>query len=298
MFNFFQPQPEVTVEEIHAEFDSAEKRVLDEVEELLNELKIPTEDKLERKALMLKELGFENTETVKQYELFKKNQKIITEKIELSKKQAELIRDFKFKYPQEKFITTIELERICEKYNLIHAPAVNYKKDIPEKNVLEMYKRKPLLNGDKYPTDFYIFKAKSFNSNSIYKKQLKGKEFLIQLTDYEYKEVIKNSKLADNIIAKKIGFPEIGEDITLYHIADLTKINKEGLFICAPENHFDLSGLNKKSKFGFFQTNTKKLTDPIGFEFCKEDICRIITKWGTKDDQSYLDESLLNETLN
>ena len=59
------------------------------------------------------------------------------------------INEFKVKYPDSKFITIDQLEHICEKYALIHAPATNYIKDIPEKNVLEMANRKKLYEFDK-----------------------------------------------------------------------------------------------------------------------------------------------------
>jgi hypothetical protein len=47
-----------------------------------------------------------------------------------------------------------------------------------------------------------------------------------------------------------------------------------------------------------FLVKTVEVKDPIVFQFCKGDICRIITKWGTSDDQSYLDPLVINETMN
>lgn len=40
------------------------------------------------------------------------------------------------------------------------------------------------------------------------------------------------------------------------------------------------------------------LADPVVFEYCKNNICRIVTKWGTEDDQAYLDPLLTNEIEN
>ena len=40
MLNFFRKTKNITVEEIHAEFDSAEQKILDECDILLAELKI------------------------------------------------------------------------------------------------------------------------------------------------------------------------------------------------------------------------------------------------------------------
>jgi hypothetical protein len=76
-------------------------------------------------------------------------------------------------------------------------------------------------------------------------------------------------------------------------------IDKSGFFIAAPKTHFNLKGLTQKSKFGFFNVLTVTVPkDPIVFEYCKNGICRIITKWGTSDDQSYLDPALTNEIYN
>lgn len=60
----------VTVEEIHKEFDTAQDRILDECDRVLAELNIPTESKIEKKAKMLEELGFVNSETVHQAKKF------------------------------------------------------------------------------------------------------------------------------------------------------------------------------------------------------------------------------------
>lgn len=149
MLNFFRKTKNITVEEIHAEFESTEQKILDECDILLAELKIPTETQIERKAKLLEELGFISSETIIQANKLKEQALQVENKIKLTKQQADLIRDLKFKYPLEKFITVEVLERICNKYNLIHAPAGNYIKDIPEKNILEMKNCKKLDEGDK-----------------------------------------------------------------------------------------------------------------------------------------------------
>jgi hypothetical protein len=51
-------KPAVTVEQIHAEFDSGEERLRQECEKILSELEIPTQTQVERKAQALKQLGF------------------------------------------------------------------------------------------------------------------------------------------------------------------------------------------------------------------------------------------------
>lgn len=64
-------------------------------------------------------------------------------------------------------------------------------------------------------------------------------------------------------------------------------------------SHFDTTGLTQTSTNGFSKTVIhREVKDPVVFEFCKGGFVRIISKWGTDDDQSYLDPSLRNEIEN
>lgn len=158
---------------------------------------------------------------------------------------------------------------------------------------------KSLEISDRYPVNEYIFRAKTFHKSSTQKHLLKGKKFNLHLTNDEVSLIKNNQFESDVFIANKLGLNIPIKGITsLYYEAELIKIEKSGLFIAAPNSHFDLRGLSKRSTFGFFNVQTSDLKDPVVFEYCKDDICRIITKWGTDDDQSYLDPRLLNETLN
>lgn len=288
-----------TVEQIHEEFDSAEDRILTQCNSLLKELNIPTETQIERKAEVMKKLGFVNSETVAQAENLQKNSIVIKDKIQMTEGQINNILDLKQKYPLDKFITVDELNRICEKYSLIHAPAANYIKDIPEKNVLEMANRKSLENENKYPKNEYIFKALSFHKDSIHKNYLKNKEIILHIDNYDFQQIQKNDFDADILICKLLNLETPKKGInTAYRKGIISKVDKSGIFIAAPKSHFNLKGLNKNSKFGFFNITITEVNDPIGFEYCKNDIIRIITKWGTDDDQSYLDSSLTNEIYN
>lgn len=282
------------VEVIHAEFDSAQDRILDECDKILAELQIPTETQIEKKASIMEELGFINSEIIQQAKVLKERTQKIEQKINLTIIQAESIRYFKQKYPFEKFITVDELNRICEKYNLIHAPVSNYIKDIPEKNVNEMLNCTKLDVEDKYVPVFQVelhFYGNLWGYESKYceKKEIKKLPKTIVVSkrfDYEH-------QLRDYLQEK---YNIIG--ILPTQSVTYTKIDKSGLFIAAPKSHFNLEGLNKKSKYGFFKTEIFEVKDPVVFEYCKNDICRIITKWGTEDDQSYLDPSLTNEIFN
>lgn len=243
---------------------------------------------------MLKDLGFVNSETVKEANKIKQRKETINQTIQLTKLQVDTIKELKQKYPFEKFITVEELNRICKKYNLIYAPVSKYIRDVPEKNVLEMKKAKPLEDIDKIQNEYKI----------------RGVNFMVNETD-EYKKFVK-----ENVIGKTVNvkLDDISDDKFKkifgkqfkgkrcsefwYDTIKCEKIDKSGLFISAPKTHFDLSKLSKQTDFGYFDVKVVEIKDPVVFEFCKNDICRIITKWGTDDDQSYLDSSLINETMN
>lgn len=300
-----------TVEQIHAEFDSGEERILSECDKILSELQIPTETQIERKASIMKDLGFVNSETVKQAEKLSENSKQIQQKIDITAKQAETIKYFKNKYPFEKFITVDELERICNKYNLIHAPVSNYIKDIPEKNVLEMKNCKKLEHEDKNTILFIIDKV---NNPKDFKRMLEilGKDpNKWELTNNDvidsHKKYNRGNYQGSTVYTSWIFdggsdnmvFVDLKDRHNLnFRIEKYHKVDKSGLFIAAPKSHFNLKGLDKKSKFGFFKVETFEVKDPVVFEYCKDNICRIITKWGTDDDKSYLDPVLQNEILN
>lgn len=285
----------VTVKEIHEEFDSAEQRILDKCNSILAELKIPTETQIERKANMLKQLGFVNVETVQQAQKLEENNRSILNKIEITNKQVNSIKYFKQKYPLEKFITVDELERICNKYNLIHAPAKNYIKDIPEKNVLEMVNVKKLNFYDELGSlttvtgfDFWsdaTVEYKKFIHDNVLNKPIPNN------VDVESESSFRDYLKSLNYSATNIGS---------YYFKKITctKIDKSGFFIAAPLSHFNLDGLEKKSKHGYFNVEKYEVKDPVVFEYCKEGLIRIVTKWGTEDDKSYLDPTLQNEILN
>ena len=294
--NIISPPKIATVEEIHAEFDSAEARILNQCDAILAELKIPTETQIEKKAKQLKELGFINTETVEQALVLKERSIAIENKISLTKKQVDSIKYYKQKYPFEKFIPVDELDRICEKYNLIHAPAANYIKDIPEKNVLEMVNCKKLEINDKEEekiliTHFEFWKGATEEYQNFIKTYLLNKEFFIN------KEVLDSEGLFSKFI-KELGFSDVPGSIYWFKEIKSEIINRAGFFIAAPISHFNLKDLDKKSQYGYFNVEKYEVKDPVVYEYCNNGICRIVTKWGTDDDKSYLDPILLNEIEN
>jgi hypothetical protein len=214
-----------------------------------------------------------------------------------------LIRGFTTKYPLEKFITVEELDRICEKYDLIHAPIVNYVKDIPEKNLLEIKRCKPLSQDDSYKGTITIIHT---DLEGRFALSLLGKN---EFTLKEIQEIFKcwsaesSSFYPKSLTSADITWFEHGLkckfNLSSYPNCYESKIvDKSGLFIAAPKSHFNLEGLTKATKYGFFTVTKQEVKDPVVFEFCNEEIVRIISKWGTDDDQSYLDPALLNENHN
>jgi hypothetical protein len=279
-----------TVEQIHNEIDTAQDRLICQAEKLLAELQIPTETHIEKKADQLLSLGFKNSETVKSAESLKEKRKAVQSQVISTKEQADLLQYYKQTYPFQKFLTEAELERICTKYRLIHAPVRNYIKDVPEKNVVEMKNTAPMKSKDIHAGQFFIT-VTSFGHWDI-PSRIKNK--LKEPVECFY--AISENSITDSYLKQLIGETEFGGYV--FNKARVDRISKSGLFIAAPESHFDLKGLSKKSKFGFFNVTVTEVKDPIVFEYCRGGFIRVITKWGTDDDQSYLDPSLTNEKLN
>lgn len=311
----------VTVEQIHAEFDSAQDKILDQVNIMVKDSTNVLENKklqldrvieekknfknspANRKAEKLKSLGFNNSELVREIEALEKQRREvedellrIRQKITITEKTANDINQLKNKYPLDKFITIEELERICNKYNLIHAPVGHYIKDVPEKNIEDMVNRKPLDYMDK-AKNRKIFKYDGEFFSNATKKQIKELKKGVDITDLKIRSGAVFS-LDNNDYTKAI-YGESGRSICRWDniYGGLIEVNRQGLFIAAPKSHFNLEGLDKKSKFGFYLTKVE-VTDPVVFEYCRDGLVRIITKWGTEDDQSYLDPALVNEKLN
>ena len=304
MFNF-KKQP--TVKEIHKAFDNAENEILAELKTYFDEFHIRNSIKteVERKAEHLIDLGFVNSQCVLERE------KYLKERLELREKSVNysFLNELKTHYPNEKFITEDVLDMLCTKYNLVYAPVKQYVKDIPEKNVLEMKKAKVLLEEHSLLVKHLItkFEVRTSSSiiNSIIKKHVLNKMYFIEksrwnneLYEYEVRDFVEQKIIPK--YGKKFGIEDFKFGKYALDEIKFEVINHSGLFIAAPKSHFDLSTVNKKNKHGYFNIikTVEKKDDPIVFQYCKNGFIRIITKWGTEDDQSYLDPALLNETMN
>ncbi len=292
MFNLKRKSEQQIITEIHNEFDTAEDRLLEQADKLLAELNIPTETSIEAKAEKLKILGFVNSEVVLQAksltEQRDKQQKVLVS----TKEQAERIRYYKQSYPFQKFLTEQELDRICEKYNLIYAPVSNYIKDVPEKNIKEIELATSLNINDAPPLKMVIKTISSYYS--VNKKDVSE----IVLSE---EEAIRYSKITydaakwdfvNRLDCIRCGLNELSSNYRIMsHVCE--EENKSGLFIAAPISHFNTKGLTKKGKFAFLNIKVTEVKDPIVFRYVRGGV-QVLSKWGLEGE----DESLVNEKLN
>lgn len=270
-------------EKIHKEIDTAQDRLLTEAIEIINNHKIPENTLIESKADRLVTLGFVNSETVKKASEISSKRNVKLKEKQVSQELANLIKYYKEKYPLHKFLTAEELDRICNKYQLVYAPVDRYIKDIPEKNINDMFTMKKIEEKDT-DTNYYklvisIFwkdipnNVKQWFNKSIFDESIVGKT---------EKQILSLCPIKHN--SKYLWEGD----------ASLEKTNKSGLFIAAPKSHFNLEGLHKE-KLGFFEKLIIKPEpkDPIVFQYVKGGIL-VITKWG----EEASDPLLLNEIFN
>lgn len=265
-----------TVEKIHQEIDTAEDRLLTEAKRIIA-LNTDTGDKAER----LERIGFVNSELV----VKNKGKKQAFVK---NKEQAQLIEYYKQNYPFQKFLTEQELDRICEKYNLVYAPILNYKKDVPEKNLSDIERSPELRNLDFAKDLIYTVRTPERFAGG-------GKYFLSPTSKWQFLLPKKiegqfNSKFSLDEHLNKVY--KTGITYLTKEIETVTEI-RQGLFIAAPKSHFNLSGL-KKAGIGFFGfTVMPEPKDPIVFRYVRGGI-QVITKWGLEAE----DKDLVNEKMN
>ncbi|CEN34942.1 hypothetical protein [Capnocytophaga cynodegmi] len=248
-------QERAIVEAIHREFDEAGEKLLQEALAIINK---GTDDV--HKAMRLKKLGFTNAEIVTKTE---PQQKLI----EISEKDAELVQYYRQTYLFLKFLKEEQLDAICKKYNLIYAPVANYIGDVPEKNLREIEQAQPLKKEDEIMPGTFWNSEVGFSMFGFIGTGLK----LLKLN-----EPLKEIELeTEETIKVKQQNPRIFKD-------------KRGLFIAAPQSHFNLEGL-KSEGLGFF----KEVKDPIVFRYVRGGI-QVLSKWGL---EAY-DEALINPINN
>lgn len=119
--------PIATIEEIHAEIDTAYERILAQASEILAEADIDRDGSL----FALSQIGFKSANGVS--ESLEQRQKK-----ENARKEAMLVKKYFALYPFNKFITKDELARICRKYGLVIGEPGYFIGQIPEENRAEI----------------------------------------------------------------------------------------------------------------------------------------------------------------
>lgn len=305
MKNIFKSE-QVLIAEIHNEFDTAEDRLLCEAENLLKELKIPTQTGIEQKAERLHKIGFTNSEIVKKAAIFKQIRIKEQEKLVTTQAQAELIRYYKQTYPFQKFLTEQELNRICQKYSLVYAPVDKYLKDVPEKNLKEIENASDAKTQDIEESVCQVYIKNTHRTErdaaalaEILKAMGKSKS---EFTYKECKELIEKkwrhcgenwNLFGDNPEMFFYVAHEVLQTKSYPYYFETQKIDRSGLFIAAPPSHFDLKGLKNKNKYGFFSFTITEVKDPIVFRYVRGGI-QVLSKWGLEAN----DEALINEIDN
>ena len=277
MATLTKKQAEV-IKAIHADFDSTQERLLMEAKSILSSVS----DKEKSNAQRLSNIGFISHPKVRKLGLM-----VETEE------QAKIIEYYKFNYPFLKFLTIPELDRICKKYNLIYAPIRNYIEDVPEKNISEIESAQSLKKTDNPEDLIYckIEKDKSFNLTTgdgaswcgIWGSQYHRIPSIINGQHFGSK-YIASEWLRDNM-----GFTS---EYLVDKVENIT-VSRQGLFIAAPQSHFNTNGLNKEGDFGYMNIFKAEVKDPIVFRYCKGGI-QVISKWGLEG----ADEMLVNEKSN
>lgn len=132
-------ESEVSIEDIHHEFETAGDLLLAEAKKIIAANSPDNEVKVKR----LRATGFEKTKEVRQTAF-----QIETRK--QAEKMSEEIEYFSIHYPQYKFITEKDVKRICGKYNLVMGTTTQFTGFVPEKNLADIeafYEIKDLSSG-------------------------------------------------------------------------------------------------------------------------------------------------------
>jgi hypothetical protein len=298
-------QPQKTeqelIEEIHNEFDTAPDRILQQALSIIGEQqssKVSLESEIEDKAIRLRNLGFVKNGIVDKLEKIEERNHQKDLIINMETKMAEGIRYYARTYPFLKFLPVSELDRICDKYGLVYAPVKHYKMPVPDKNLKEIENAQPLKTMDVQPdivTRTYY--DDSYNRKWGYNKVksvLGGNSF----TDDEIRKLAKKHNIPLRWNNTSDFFWQVGRVILSDDDICLTKeevetSSRSGLFIAAPKDHFDLTGLTFDKKKGYFQTTIQIKKDPIVFRYVKGGI-QVLSKWGLEADDPALQMEILN----
>lgn len=297
--------PKEVIKKIHEEFDTAEDRILQEAKNLL-EIKDLTS--LEEDASLLRKLGFDSNKKVQVLEEEFRRKRLNEQANEIKLDIQRNILHMKGKYPSLKFLTMVELDRICERYGLIYTSVKYYKGDVPMKNLLEI-SNAPKLDYHDDGSNTCVMSIKYFYSDvpKEIRSQIEDRRFYFErdeMKDYHGSTIRSFADFRDRharyILIKNGVNLDAYDGIIISHYdnsVEYANLDNSGLFIAAPRNEFDEEKIPSYNRghYGYFDVTEKytNLNDPIVFRFCKGGI-QVITKWGLEGD----DPTLINDSVN
>lgn len=287
---------QVPVEVIHKEVDELTDKLVNKLLEDCN-IQVPEpseEERLIRKANLMKSLGFSNENEI--IHKLEREESLISDTKEKIKNAELLYNTFlsiQKQYPNDKIVSKEDFEKVLEKYNLVYAPASCYIKDVPEKNLIEIEKS-GTTSYRHQPDSFRILTSIKFYNDISKKEQNKILEVLADKRVFKQDSYISLYEVGDIIHLNEVKLSTRFSNIV--SSVDCEKVNRATLMIAAPRSHFNLKNGYLSDKYEYVKGKELKVSyetrDPIAFHIIKSDnieYIRISSKWGTDDDQSYLD---------
>lgn len=244
------------VKEIHGKILVSSEACLAEAQAILNSA---TEANTNLYQKML-ELGFGKVKDLAQ-------QRDKIEKTLLAKETAELILQYKVKYPNNKFITADALDKICKEYNLILGSHHDYEGEMPIRSM------KAISEFKLRPEDELYYEGKAVLIEPIKLDKTKALISWAEISKEQYDLKTDNGK-----IKTKNGN-------RLHYVS-----NKDYFVLMAPETMFDLKGKvveNGKIK------EVIEVLDPAALKTVKGGYL-IVALWG----EEMAIKEMQNETLN
>lgn len=279
---------EKLIAEIHAEFDSAQDRLLEQANKILLKPIDFGISAVESIGERLAKVGFTNTPTVKKAEKIKQRKGAEIKKVVETREQAELIQYYQTNYPFLKFLTEAELDRICKKYNLIYAPSDAYIEEVPEKNLRDIETAQSLSIQDKTTCEIELVYSEYDKAEANKFMKMLGKTNTIftqseidQLFAKCHNQPVKDwTEKAESTVWLFCVWENMGRPMSssCYNYKSVKITERSGIFIAAPKSHFNLNGL-VKSGLGLFRIFETKVKDPIVFRYVRGGI-QVLTKWG------------------
>lgn len=268
------------VEEIHREFDTASDRALAQANAVIAKADMSEIEK----AKVLRNLGFTNSipcVTIREVE----------HSLRTNGEIARLIDSYRASYPFNKFISTEDVVKICQKYGLVCGPVGSYVGDVPSEHVKKIQKFSQL----KVPAIKVVKIRRIRFSNFMSEQQYKDScdRLLNEMPPIYH----TGSYPGDSVICTKFrgylteyGYPSIANGIS-----DVDGVSEDTtMMICAPRSEFNIKDLNEKE--GFL---TKKVTveydhdDPVVL-YPVERGFLIVTAWGPEASDPAIVNSINN----